>query len=58
MYEYDEKCETNLKSKITQAKQVFYEKKNLFTTNTFSLNTGNILLKSFVWSIALYGAKT
>jgi len=31
---YNGKSETDIKSRIAQAKQVFYKKKNLFTTNT------------------------
>lgn len=48
----------DIKSRIPQAKQAFYKKKHLFTANTVSLNTRKTLLKSFVWSIALYGAAT
>jgi hypothetical protein len=55
---HDGKSEMDLKSRITQAKEVFNKKKYLFTTNTVSLNTRKTLIKDFVWSIAIYGAET
>jgi len=48
----------DIKSRIAQAKQAFYKRKHLLTANTVSLNTRKNLIKSFVWSIALYGAET
>jgi hypothetical protein len=44
--------------KVQQAKEAFYKNKHLFTANTVSLKTRKTLIKSFVWSIALYGAET
>lgn len=49
----DERSETDIKNKITQVKQAFYQKKNLFTANTVRLKTKKILIKSCTWSIAL-----
>lgn len=55
---HDGRSEMDIKSRIAQAKQAFYKKKHLLTANTVSLNTRKNLIKSFVWSIALYGAET
>ncbi|XP_025406672.1 uncharacterized protein LOC112680706 [Sipha flava] len=55
---HDGRSEMDIKSRIAQAKQAFYQKKHLLTANTVSLNTRKNLIKSFVWSIALYGAET
>ncbi|KAE9541243.1 hypothetical protein AGLY_004488 [Aphis glycines] len=49
---------SDIKCRIAQAKQAFYKKKHIFTANTVSFKTRKTLIKSFVWSIALYGAKT
>jgi len=48
----------DIKYRIALAKQAFYKKKHLFIGNTVSLKTIKALIKSFVWSIALYGAET
>lgn len=56
---HDGRSEMDINSRIAQAKQAFYKKKHLLTANTVSLNTRKNLIKSFVWSIALYyGAET
>jgi hypothetical protein len=42
---HDGRSEMDIKSRIAQAKQVFYKKKHLFTANTVSLNTRKTLIK-------------
>lgn len=37
---------------------VIYKKRNLFAENTVSLDTQKALVKSFVWSVALYESET
>jgi len=44
--------------RITQAKQAYFRKMNLFTLNTVSMDTKKSLIDSFVWSVALHGAET
>jgi len=48
----------DIKCKIAQAKQAFYKKKHLFTAINISLKTRKALIKSFVWSKALFEAET
>jgi len=48
----------DIKSRIVQAKQAFYKKKHLFRANTINLNSRITLTKSFISSIALFGAET
>ena len=46
-----------LKSRIVMAKAAFNKKKNLFTSK-LDLNLRKKLVKSYFWSMALYGAET
>jgi len=54
----DGKSHTDIVCGIAQAKQSYYKRRNLFTSNRISLDTRKTLTKSFVWSVALYGAET
>lgn len=55
---YDRKCEKDIKSSIAQAKQAFCKNKNLLLTNNVSLKSRKTLMKSFSWSIRLFGVET
>lgn len=44
--------------RIQQAKVAFYRKKQLLTSNKISLNARKRFLKTYIWSIALYGCET
>jgi len=44
--------------RICQAKIAFNNKKTIFTSRSMSLKTRKNLLKTYVWSIALYGCET
>lgn len=54
----DGKSRTDIVCRIAQAKQAYYKKRNLFTSNRISLDTRKSLIQIFVWSLALYGAET
>ena len=47
-----------IRNRIMQAKSAFNRKKNLFTTKNIDLNIRKRLLKTYVWSVALYGSET
>jgi len=53
----DGRCTCEIKSRITMAKVAFNKKRVLFTS-TLELELGKKLVKCYIWSIALYGAKT
>jgi hypothetical protein len=53
----DARCTREIKARITMAKAAFNKKKALFTSE-LDLGLRNILVKCYIWSIALYGAKT
>ncbi|KAI5718650.1 hypothetical protein M8J77_024598 [Diaphorina citri] len=46
-----------IKSRIMQAKNAFNKKKNLLTSRGIDLNTRKRLIKTFVWSVLLYGSE-
>ena len=46
-----------IKSRIAMAKAAFSKKKTLFTSK-LDLNLRKKLIKCYIWSMALYGAKT
>jgi hypothetical protein len=48
-------CE--IKSRIAMAKVAFNKKRDIFTS-TLDLKLRKKLVKSYIWSIALYGAET
>ena len=56
MITYDAKCTREIKFRIAMAKLVFNRKKIIFTSK-LNLNFKNKLVKSYIWSIALYGAE-
>jgi hypothetical protein len=53
----DASCTCEIKSRIAMAKAAFNKKKNLFTSK-LDLNLKMKLVKCYIWSIALCGAKT
>ena len=46
-----------IKSTIAMSKAAFNKKKTLFTSKMDS-NLGKKLVRSYIWSVALYGAET
>jgi hypothetical protein len=54
----DGKSHTDIVCRIAQTNQAYYKKRILFTSNRIFLDTRKTLTKSFVWSVALYGAET
>jgi hypothetical protein len=50
-------CACEIKSRIAVAKAAFNKKKTVFTSKLV-LNLRKKLFKSYIWSIALYGAET
>jgi hypothetical protein len=50
------RCTREIKSRIAMAKAAFNKKKNLFTSK-LDLNLGKKLVKCYIWSVALCGAK-
>ena len=53
----DGKCTCETKCRIAMAKAAFSKKRALFTS-TLDLELRKKLVKCYIWSIALYGAKT
>ena len=53
----DGRCTCEIKSKIAMEKAAFNKKRALFTS-TLDLKLRKKLVKCYIWSIALYGAKT
>ena len=53
----DGRCTCEIKCRIAMAKAAFNKKRTLFT-NTLDLELRKMLVKCYVWSIALYGAET
>jgi hypothetical protein len=53
----DARCTREIKSRIVMAKAAFNKQKNLFTSK-LDLKLRMKLVKSYIWSIALYGAET
>jgi hypothetical protein len=45
-------------SRINQAKTAFNKKRNLFTFNSINMQLRKHLVKTFVWSMLLYGSET
>jgi hypothetical protein len=52
----DARCTSEIKSRIALVKATFDKKKVLFTSK-LDLNLRMKLVKSYTWSIALYGAE-
>jgi hypothetical protein len=53
----DGRCTCGIKSRIAMAKAAFNKKRVLFT-GKMDLELRKKLVKSYVWSVALYGAET
>jgi len=53
----DGKSATDIRYRIAQAKQAFFKKKKLLTTNAININIKKTLVKTLVWSVTLYGAE-
>ena len=53
----DARCTREIKSRTATAEAAFNRKKTLFTSK-IDLNLRKILVKCYIWSIALYGAGT
>ena len=53
----DGKSKEDIKSRLALARRAFVQKRTLFTSN-IGLATRKTLLKSYIWSIALYGCET
>lgn len=54
----DAKSKRDIQSRICQAKIAFNKKKRLFTSNNLNITLRKKLLKTFVWSVMLYGSET
>ena len=54
----DGRSSREILSRIAQAKNAFYKKKNLFTARNISLDVRKQMLKTYVWSVALYGSES
>ena len=55
---WDGRSKKEMKSKIAQAKMGFNSKQNLLCSPSISLENRKMLLKTYVWSIAMYGRET
>jgi len=53
----DGRCTREIKFRIAMAKAAFSKKKTLFTSK-LNLNLRKKLIKCYIWSMVLYGAKT
>ena len=53
----DNRSKRDIKSRIAQAKKAFAEKRNLLTS-TIEISIRKRFLKTYVWSVALYGCET
>jgi len=57
MLTYDGRCACEIKSKIAKEDAAFNKKRALFTS-TLDLKLRKKLVKCYIWSVALYVAKT
>ncbi|KAI5640823.1 hypothetical protein NE865_06931 [Phthorimaea operculella] len=53
----DSKCTQDIKCRIGMAKQAFHSKKSIFTSS-MPMNIRKRFIKTYIWSIALYGCET
>ena len=51
-------CQKEIKSRIAQAKMEFNSKQKLLCSSSISLEKRKMLLKTYVWSIAMNGCET
>jgi hypothetical protein len=54
----DGRSKSEVISRINQAKTAFNKKRNLFTCNGINMQLRKHLVKTFVWSVLLYGSDT
>uniref|UniRef100_A0A8D8RFD8 Craniofacial development protein 2 n=1 Tax=Cacopsylla melanoneura TaxID=428564 RepID=A0A8D8RFD8_9HEMI len=54
----DGKSTNDIVQRIAQAKAAFHKKKTLFCSNNMNIELRKQLIKSLVWSVALYGSET
>lgn len=54
----DGRSTKEINKRINHAKRAFYDKKQLLTSNGISTNTKKQFIKTYIWSIALYGCET
>ena len=54
----DGRCTREIKSRIAMAEAAFNNKKKNLFTSTLDLNLRKILVKCYIWSMALYDAET
>lgn len=54
----DNRCTTEIKRRIALAKQAFSNKRQLLTSRHISIETRKSFIKTFVWSVLLYGCET
>uniref|UniRef100_A0A8D9A7F9 Craniofacial development protein 2 n=2 Tax=Cacopsylla melanoneura TaxID=428564 RepID=A0A8D9A7F9_9HEMI len=52
------KCTNDIKQRLAQAKVAFAKKKTLLCSNNIDLQLRKQLIKTLVWSVALYGSET
>jgi len=52
----DNKYTTEIKRRIALAKQAFTEKQNLLTSRHLSIKIRKHFIKTYIWSVALYGS--
>ena len=53
----DAKCDTEVKQRIAMSKDTFSKMKPIFTNRNISLSTKLNTLKTYVWSVLLYGCE-
>ena len=54
----DGRCETEIKRRIGIAKKSFKDLSNVLANRKISFDTRKWILKSYVWSVLLYGCET
>ena len=54
----DVRCEREIKYRIEEAKRAFNEMRTLFKNRNLSLESRKRMVKTYVWSILLYGCET
>jgi hypothetical protein len=55
---HDKKSTNDVKRRIGMAKKTFDSNYNLLTNKHFDLNTRKKFIKSYIWSVLLYGCET
>ena len=52
------RCDTEIKQRIRMAKKSFRDQMNMLANRKIKLDTRKRILKSYVWSVVLYGCET